>query len=148
MSIIIKELEKNSRKPALELAWRVFLKFEAPDYTEQGIEAFRATLDDDSFLSQLSAVYAAYDESELAGMLAVRKHGTHIALFFVEEKYQGKGIGRALFQRAIADCPADEMTVNSSPYATEIYHHFGFVDEQSEQEVDGIRYTPMRLKKK
>ena len=148
MRIEIKELPQNSRKPAFELAWRVFLKFEAPDYTEQGVNSFRITLKDDNFLSQLNKVYAAYDGEKLAGILAVRKLGTHIALFFVEEEYQGRGVGRALFERALSDCPADEMTVNSSPYAAEIYRHFGFVDEQPEQEIDGIRFTPMRLKLK
>ena len=146
MSIQIKELDENSRKPALELAWRVFLKFEAPDYTKQGVNSFRVTLEDKGFLSQLNRVYAAYDGERLVGVLAVRKLGTHIALFFVDAEYQGRGVGRRLFDRAFSDCPADEMTVNSSPYAVEIYHHFGFVDEQPEQEIDGVRFTPMRLK--
>lgn len=146
MSIIIKELNENSRRPALELAWRVFLKFEAPDYTERGVKSFRETLDDKGFLSQLHRVYAACDGERQVGVLAVRKLGAHIALFFVDEEYQGRGVGRTLFERAVSDCPTDEMTVNSSPFAAEIYHHFGFVDEQPEQEIDGIRFTPMRLK--
>lgn len=133
---------------ALELAWRVFLKFEAPDYSEQGVESFRATLRDKGFLSQLTAVFGAFEGDRLVGMIALRKHSTHIALFFVDESFQGRGVGRMLFERALSECPANEMTVNSSPYAAEIYHHFGFADEQPEQELDGIRYTPMRLKRK
>lgn len=37
-----------------------------------------------------------------------------------------------------------EFTVNSSPYAVEIYRHLGFVPTDTEQITDGIRYTPMR----
>lgn len=39
--------------------------------------------------------------------------GKHIALFFVEGKYHCQGIGKQLFQTV----KADNMTVNSSPYA-------------------------------
>ncbi|WP_460645598.1 GNAT family N-acetyltransferase [Lacrimispora brassicae] len=35
------------------------------------------------------------------------------------------------------------MTVNSSPYAVEIYHKLGFVDTDTEQLVNGIRFIPM-----
>jgi len=35
------------------------------------------------------------------------------------------------------------ITVNSSPYALEVYHRLGFIDKDREQTVDGIRFTPM-----
>ncbi|WP_334295796.1 GNAT family N-acetyltransferase [Clostridioides difficile] len=38
-----------------------------------------------------------------------------------------------------------EITVNSSPYAVEVYHKLGFKDTAVEQIVDGIRFTPMKL---
>ncbi len=38
-----------------------------------------------------------------------------------------------------------EITVNSSPYAVEVYHKLGFKDTAVEQISDGIRFTPMKL---
>ena len=39
------------------------------------------------------------------------------------------------------------FTVNSSPYAVEVYRHLGFVATDAEQCTDGLRYTPMRFEK-
>jgi len=36
------------------------------------------------------------------------------------------------------------MTVNSSLYAVEIYRRLGFVDTNTEQIVNGIRFIPMK----
>jgi predicted GNAT family N-acyltransferase len=36
------------------------------------------------------------------------------------------------------------MTVNSSPYAVEIYMHLGFTPVSEPQEKDGIKYIPMK----
>jgi hypothetical protein len=35
------------------------------------------------------------------------------------------------------------MTVNSSPYAVNIYHSLGFVDTDIEKVTNGMKYTPM-----
>ena len=34
---------------------------------------------------------------------------------------------------------------NSSPYAVPVYHKLGFVDTDTEQLSDGMRYTPMKF---
>ena len=40
------------------------------------------------------------------------------------------------------------MTVNSSPYAVKIYRALGFVEVDTEQISDGIRYIPMTYSQK
>ena len=42
-----------------------------------------------------------------------------------------------------ADTPT-EITVNSSPYAVDIYKHMGFEPVDVEQTVNGMRFTPMK----
>ena len=37
-----------------------------------------------------------------------------------------------------------EITLNASPYGKPFYLHLGFVPQSDEQEVDGIRFTPMK----
>ena len=61
--------------------------------------------------------------------------------------YPPQGVGRALFERLLADSPRGALTVNSSPYAVEVYRALGFRKTAEEQSVDGIRFTPMEYVK-
>jgi len=90
--------------------------------------------------------FGAFENEKLVGVIATRSAGTHIALFFVRGEYQKKGIGKSLFQMALKECSSQKMTVNSSPYAVPIYHKLGFNETDKEQEVNGLRFTPMERK--
>lgn len=57
---------------------------------------------------------------------------TGIKVFFVDGEYHRQGIGRKLFETVLRNS-SNELTVNSSPYAKEIYHHLGFIDTNTEQ---------------
>jgi GNAT superfamily N-acetyltransferase len=138
----IKPIAQQDLALALALVERVFMQFEAPDYTAEGIATFRTFIHDPEAVAALT-FYGATVEEKLAGVLATRGN-SHIALFFVEPCFQRQGIGRALFLAAKAACSTDLMTVNSSPYAVEIYRRLGFVPISSEQMKDGIRFTPMK----
>lgn len=122
----------------------MFQQYEAPDYTQEGIEEFYKSIHDEKYLSEL-CWYGAFVQDDLVGVLATRIAGTHIALFFVEGKYHRQGIGKQLYQAARADNHSNVMTVNSSPYAVPVYHKLGFKDTGSEQMVNGLRFTPMEL---
>lgn len=143
LEIVIRELKRTEYQAALELCRKVFREFEAPDdCVDESTDAFYKSICDKEYLNQLR-IFGAYDDESLAGVIATRNEGTHIALFFVDEVYQGKGIGRNLFECILNECPAGRMTVNSSHYAIPIYHRFGFHDTDQEQIQDGIRFTPM-----
>lgn len=92
------------------------------------------------------AGHGAFVQEELVGIIATRNEGTHIALFFVEGKYHRQGIGKRLCQTVQSVNNSNKMTVNSSPYAVPIYHKLGFKDTDTEQVVNGLRFTPMGLK--
>ena len=141
----IKKLNKNGYEGALSLIWNVFQEYEAPDYSQEGSDEFHKSLQSPTFLSMLT-FYGAFCGDKLVGVIATRKEGSHIALFFVDGKYHRKGIGRRLFQTVLGKCSADTMTVNSSPYAVPVYHRLGFIDVDNEQVVNGIRFTPMEHK--
>lgn len=145
LNISIRELEQDQTEKALCLVWKVFQEYEAPDYTKEGVEEFYKSIHDESYLSKL-CLYGAFVQDELVGCIATRNEGTHIALFFVDGKYHRQGIGKQLFQTAWARCHFDKMTVNSSPYAVPIYHKLGFQDTNTEQVVNGLRFTPMELR--
>ncbi|WP_419887846.1 GNAT family N-acetyltransferase [Neobacillus niacini] len=148
MAII--KLKKSDIKEALDLVWKVFLEFEAPDYTPQGIEEFKKYISYDSMIKQYEKeeifFWGCVVNNELTGVIATRG-SNHICLLFVNKQYHRQGIAKRLFLTVLEDCKSklniNTISVNSSRYAIEVYHRLGFVDCDEEQNVKGIRYTPM-----
>ena len=139
----VRRLAPEEVPAALELCWQVFLEFEAPEYSPEGVAAFRASLDDKERVRKLN-FYGAFDGEKLVGVLCMRAP-QHIAGFFVDAAYHRRGIGRRLFEAMRQDYEVQAFTVNSSPYAVEVYRRLGFVPTDTEQLTDGLRYTPMRF---
>ncbi|MBR0462513.1 MAG: GNAT family N-acetyltransferase [Erysipelotrichaceae bacterium] len=142
--LVIRKLDEDETETALSLVWKVFLEYEAPDYSEEGVDEFHKSIHNEGFIGRLS-FYGAFISDKLVGVIATRNEGSHIALFFVEGEHQGKGIGRKLFETVQSLCQSERMTVNSSPYASAIYHKLGFKDTDTEQTVNGLRFIPMEL---
>ncbi len=139
----IKKIDRNQRDTAIQLVSTVFMQFEAPDYSAEGVETFKRTaIYNNDFLDSLN-MYGAYDSETLLGVIATRNKGNHIALFFVDGKHHRQGIGKKLFQIVLENSTGKEITVNSSPYAVEVYHRLGFVDIAPEETTNEIRYIPM-----
>ena len=53
-------------------------------------------------------------------------------------------IGRKLYQYAVKQNNTGYFTVNSSPYAHEVYKHLGFEDTDEKQSVNGLIFYPMK----
>ncbi len=144
----IRPLLPDEIEPCRSLVHSVFDRFEAPDYSREGIASFYAFLDSvpEQFNSGALKIWAALREDRLIGVLAMRD-GRHIYLLFVDPGFHRQGIARALVQTA-ADFAREngqkQLTVNSLPYAVPVYHRLGFSDLSAEQTADGIRFTPMR----
>ena len=142
----VRRLAPEEYPEALELCWRVFLKFEAPEYPPEGVAAFRASLDDEERTRRLD-FYGAFDAEKLVGVLCMRQP-RHIGGFFVDAAYHRRGIGRRLFEAMRQDYETQVFTVNSSPYAVEVYRRLGFTPTDTEQLTNGLRYTPMRFEER
>ncbi len=142
----VRRLNENEKAAALALAWRVFSEFEAPDYSAEGVEEFNKALHDEEYLAGLK-YFGAFDREKLVGMLSLRKERGHICFFFVDGKYHRLGLGTRLFNCIKAEAPKSSYTVNSSPYGLPFYRFLGFQATDSEQTVNGIRFTPMKYQK-
>ena len=137
---------------AMELAWRVFLKFDAADYSALGVKSFHNFISDNTLYKMFRLgsyqLFGAYDKGKMVGMISLRNE-EHISLLFVDEHYQKKGIGRNLIDQVrgylLTEVGGNRMTVNASPMAVGFYHRLGFTDLGPEQITDGIRYTPMQF---
>jgi len=134
--------------PALDLAWRMFVKFDAPDYgaehTERMREAIEARLKDLSIYTQRLMVVALAD-GNVVGM--IETYGTNrISLLFVDSEYQRKGIATAMMSRVAGELKMqgyDKVVLNSSPHGLAFYTHFGFTVEEEERNPDTPWKTPM-----
>ena len=149
--LIYKPYEEGQEKDISDMIWDVFCEFEAPEYSEKGVEVFRAFINpqrlaDDAKYNGFK-IYCCYDGDILAGVLALRNK-KHISLLFVRKSHQKRGIASELVRIIIeyikmSNPYAIEVTVNSSPYAVEIYKKLGFVATDTMREKDGIIYMAM-----
>jgi len=140
------ELATEKLYETLELVRDVFMEYEAPDYSEEGIEEFLRFLEPDEIAEKLDEekikIWICSSGDKIVGMIAAIEN--HINLLFVSGNHHRKGIARELLNIMIDYYKPDTLTVNSSPYAVEAYRKLGFTDTDVEQEVSGIRYTPMK----
>ena len=142
----IKKIDEIQLTNAIDLIWSTFLQFEAPDYSEEGIQSFKDFIDNKEILKTLE-FWGAYDNKVLKGVIATNDNRKHICCFFVKAQYHRQGIGRKLWEYLRENSQSKVITVNSSPYAVPVYHKLGFVDLDIEQVSDGMRYTPMKYER-
>lgn len=144
----IEELKLENLEEVLEIIEKTFMKFEAPDYSDEGIENFFKFANYESIKEMLNKnmkMYVAKVNEKIVGVIGYRDN-SHINLLFVLEEYQHNGIARRLCNLVIDKCKNENtkiVTVNSSPYAHDVYLKFGFIDDSEMKEVDGIKFYPM-----
>ena len=122
----------------------------APDYAQQGRDLFAQVVTADYLCSlphRQGFTLVAKLDGRLVGMCALRD-GHHVTLFFVLPAFQGRGIGRRLFDSAVERVRrivpgASKLEVHSSPVAVPVYQALGFSITGPETVEDGIRYIPM-----
>lgn len=146
----IRRLKDEDTPPALALVWQVFCEFEAPEYSEQGVAEFASFIEPASIKKRIESgellFFGCFDGAELTGVIATRNRN-HICLLFVKKEHHRKGIARRLYSAVLESCHAQgfkEITVNSSTYAAVAYRRLGFTATDSEQTINGIRFTSMR----
>ncbi len=145
--IRIESISKKHHETAINLVLSVFMQYEACDYSLEGINTFKAFISNPESIDSLEFYGAFINDNEIIGVIATRNNGNHIALFFVDGRYHRQGIGRKLFQVVLEKSTGNKITVNSSPYAVEIYKKLGFIPDSDEQIKEGIRFTPMTYTK-
>lgn len=134
----------------MDMIWKTFLRFEASDYTEEGVANFRDFITDGRiyrmFLEGTYLMMVAVDEGKIIGQISVRNRN-HISLLFVDEAYHKKGVGRELI-RSMGEYLKKEkhelfMSVKAAPYAVGFYRRTGFHICSPEEVFSGIRVTSM-----
>lgn len=150
--VLIRKARATDWDEAMELAFRVFLKYEAEEYGPEGIKNFARFVTDEDlkkmFMIGEYLLFVAVKEGKVIGLISLRS-GNHISLLFVDERYHRKGIGTLLVKKLqeymLQNTKQHKLTVFASPYGIPFYHRVGFVDAGKETRKDGIIYTPMEF---
>lgn len=152
--IVIRKITSNEVESAMRLALEVFMQFEAPDYHPSGVETFkRDIVENPEYLEKarqgVCPIYGAFDENNIVALMGMRSDRKHINLVFTKKEYHRRGIARAVFYYLLNDLlkenpSLEALTLNSSPYGLPFYLAIGFIPLSEEQEINGIRFTPMK----
>ena len=145
-------MEQGDENQVFTFIADVFNQFVAPEFSQVGIEEFMKYIQPDALINHLKSNHfglIAALRSKIIGVIVVRNYN-HIALFFVDSRYQRMGIGRELFHKALKICDrreekASQVTVNASPNSINAYKKLNFEPTDREQCVNGIRFIPMAL---
>lgn len=106
------------------------LKFIVPGMTTEAAATFLRSNDEAALLAYRDAGHVtsvAVIDGQIAGFIAVRPP-SHVFHLFVAEKWQRRGVARALWEHVFEHAGAgiDTFTVNASPYAVPAYLALGF----------------------
>jgi GNAT superfamily N-acetyltransferase len=129
-----------------------FNEFVAPEYSDAGVKEFLKYTNPKSLRNRTHNnhfVIVALYMGKFIGVIEVRANN-HISLLFVKTGYHNMGVAKKLLNLSLDRCrranpSLNYIDVHSSPYAVKVYERLGFARTNEEQEVNGIRFTPMRL---
>ncbi len=152
--IVIRKITAGEVESAMALALEVFMQFEAPDYPPEGVETFKKDIVENPEYLEMARqgacpIYGAFDGEQIVALMGMRSNKTHINLVFTKKEYHRKGIARAIFRYLLQDVlkgnpSLEALTLNSSPFGLPFYLAMGFIPLSEEQEMNGIRFTPMK----
>ncbi len=86
-------------------------------------------------------------DNDIAGYICL-KDQTHVYHLFVAERFQGQGVARALWNRALTLTGGEVITVRSSLHAVPVYTSFGFITSGNAGRIAGIAFQPMIFTRK
>ena len=117
----IRKIRKAEMATALQLTWETFLQFEAPDYSQQGIDSFYEFISNQGIIDSLE-FFGAFDNNTLRGVIATNDNRKHICCFFVSAAYQKQGIGKQLLNFVLN---GEESINEQNPRAVGFYEYMG-----------------------
>ena len=92
-------LKENEIKEAIELVARVAKKDIYKDFDQEGINSFNQVNCDTFYRNKQNLTYICLENKKIIGIITLTQ-GKHLSLLFVDNDYQGNGIGTKLFDAA------------------------------------------------
>lgn len=149
MDYEIRKIKEEELNDALILTWNTFLKYNAPFSEHEGIEYFKNHISYPKMIKRLHnercTFIGVFDDDKLIGFAMGTRQ--YIDLFFIDENYQGKGVGKELFNYYINLFPQNDITLSAAHYAIGFYKKLGFIENGKEKTEKGILSLPMIYKR-
>jgi len=151
---IIRDMADGEQTKVSRFIEHVFSEHIDPLYCEQGRKEFRRFIDPEAINKRrrenhfLLVAEHPKRRDKIIAAIEVREF-THVCLFFVDTGFQGRGLGRQIFEAALSRCRENgggQITVNSSPNAVAAYRSLGFRQTEQEKELNGIRFVQMKMR--
>ena len=117
-------LKENEIKEAIELVARVAKKDIYKDFDQEGINSFNQVNCDTFYRNKQNLTYICLENKKIIGIITLTQ-GKHLSLLFVDNDYQGNGIGTKLFE-LIDNLALADLEVNSGIGAKGFYLNLGF----------------------
>ena len=138
--MIVRELEKQERKYALDIIWSVFCMDVAEVYEQEGIDTFREYLKQEN-IDQLCdsgelLMFGVFEQEELEGTISLQRR-EHICNYYVRRSYAKRYCKEELHKTI--------MTVDAAPEAVKKYIHMGMKPIDEMQMIHGKCYVPMAM---
>jgi 8-oxo-dGTP diphosphatase len=151
MSYIYRKAMPEDVRPALDLALKVFMEFEAAEYEPEAVDKFKADIVyNGQFIKNwengTSAMYVALDNDKVVGVIGEKWNNGHVNIVFVDGNYHRRGIATELMNHMVCDLKLrgfEKITLFSSPYGLPFYLNYGFTSTDVEQHSDGFIYIPV-----
>ena len=146
-SVKIRELEEKDLEAVSEICMDSFSKSVAGTLTVEGISTFSKIASSDSFLNRMkedNVILVAECNGRIEGVVEL-KEGRHVAMLFVEPKYQNKGVGKKLLSSVLSYARVDTVTVSASLSSVPAYKKYGFECKGDISESAGLAYQPMEV---
>jgi GNAT superfamily N-acetyltransferase len=134
----------------IALVKQVFDLFVAPGYSPAGVDEFYRYAEPVAFSARQDADHftlISIEGQAIVGMIEIRGYD-HISMLFVDPAFQRRGVATSMWNRAREICLTHNpelktITVNSSPFAVQVYASWGFHAISGEVKKNGIRFIPM-----
>ncbi len=151
-NIVICEPMPRDYESTWKLVQRVYDKFVAPDYSDEGNSKYYSSVTlsfIEKWKREQRISLIAKTDKRVVGIIDL-KNNNHLTMFFVDDRYQNQGIGTELLKKAIIkaienDSELSYLEVNSSPFAVKVYEKLGFHKISEEKELFGIKFTEMKM---
>ena len=153
ISRVIRLLSGCEMEEALALVWEGFSDFQAEGCSEETIDEFWRSIDQEYMIQQYGdgtiRFWGAFEDDFMVGVCAIREM-RQVELLYVDAQYHRLGIGSSLLKKAVMDTKEialdmNQLRVNASPYSVPFFKAMGFEAAGEMQEMDGLKFLPMTV---
>ena len=143
----IRKMEEKDLDAVSAICMDSFSQSVADTLSVEGVSTFSKIAASDSFLSRMkedNLILVAEYSGRIEGVIELKER-RHVAMLFVDPKYQRKGVGKKLLSSALNYAAVNTVTVSASLSSIPVYKKYGFECKGEKSESAGLVFQPMEI---